>query len=60
MFKVEVCKKCGTQEENWKIKVSLAQIIELTNNLNLKYSYYIDKNIPLLESSLVEWSREID
>ena len=44
------------KEDNWQIKVSLQQIIEVANNLNIKYSIK-DKTLPNFDLSLMD---EID
>jgi hypothetical protein len=44
------------KEDNWQIRVSLQQIIEVANNLNIKYSIK-DKTLPNFDLSLMD---EID
>jgi hypothetical protein len=39
------------KEENWQIKVKLASIIEVANNLNVKYSLN-EKILPNLELTI--------
>lgn len=60
IFTVEISKKVTTQRETlpnkelWVIKVSIGQIIELANQLNIKYSVQ-DRSLPNLEMSLIEF-----
>jgi hypothetical protein len=41
-------------EESWTIKVSIGQIIELANKLNIKYSAS-ERSLPNLEVSLMDF-----
>lgn len=52
-------KEADSKEEVWNIKVSIGQIIELANKLNIKYSVH-DRILPNLEMSLIDFQSEMN
>ena len=52
-------KEADSKEEVWNIKVSIGQIIELANKLNIKYSAH-DRILPNLEMSLIDFQSEMN
>jgi hypothetical protein len=52
-------KGADSKEEVWNIKVSIGQIIELANKLNIKYSVH-DRILPNLEMSLIDFQSEMN
>ena len=55
IFTLEIEKKMKEQAQSqlWTVKVSIGQIIDLANKLNLKYSSQ-ERSLPILEVSIVE------